>query len=115
MGIILFITARILQWILSPLFIVYSIVRLGSYKAISKYFRDMAITIDKLGNVMGGSIMNDVLIMKDGYKFGDKSKTISYVLGMNYPLTLTWFGFALAMLLNKLDPNHVEKAVESAE
>ena len=115
MGILLFIIARVLQWILSPLFIIYSILRLGSLKAISNYFRDMAIAIDRLGNVMGGSIMNDLLIMKDGYKFGDKSKTISYVLGMNYPLTLTWMGFALSMLLNKIDPNHIEKAVEGAE
>ncbi len=115
MGIILFIIARILQWILTPVFFLYAIVRLGNLNKISEYFKTVAISIDQLGNVMGGPIMNDFLITKDGYKFGNPDETISKILGKNYPLTLTWLGFALSMGLNRIDPNHIQDAVNSDE
>ena len=113
MGIILFIIARILQWILTPVFFLYAIIRLRNVKKISEYFHKVALGIDQLGNVMGGPIMNDVLITKDGYKFGNEDETISHVVGKNYPLTLTWTGFALAMALNTIDPNHVQNAAQN--
>jgi hypothetical protein len=113
MGILLFLLARLMQWILTPVFFIYAIIRLHNIKKISDYFHNVALSIDQLGNTMGGPIMNDVLIMDGGHKFGNPDETISKVIGLNYPLTLSWWGYALALLLNKIDPNHVQDAAIS--
>lgn len=112
MGIVLFIIARFLQWILTPLFFIYSIIRLGSFKSIGKYFHDVAFAIDQMGNVMGSPIMNDVLLKKDPIKkYGNPDETISHVTGVNYLNNkLTFLGMALAKILNYFDPCHVENA-----
>lgn len=112
MGIILFLTARFLQWILTPLFFIYAILRFRNFKKISAYFHEVAFAIDQLGNVMGGPIMNDVLLKKDAVKtYGNPDETISHVTGVNYLVNkLTIFGKALAWILNKVDKNHVQNA-----
>lgn len=112
MGVLLFILARILQWILSPLFFIYAIIRMGSFKKISKYFHGVAFSIDQLGNVMGAPIMNDLLLKKDPAKlYGNPDETISHVTGINYLNNkLTIFGMGLAKILNFVDPAHVENA-----
>jgi hypothetical protein len=117
MGLILFIVARFLQWLLTPLFYLYAIARLGSFKKISKYFHDVAFAIDQLGNVMGAPIMNDVLLKKEPVKlFGNPDETISHCVGVNYlGGKLTIFGLALKWILNKIDKNHVEKAAENEQ
>lgn len=107
-GYILYIVAVILLAILSPLFILYAIIR-----AINKseYFYNVALSIDQLGNAMGCIIMNDVLLTKNSkYLFGNVDDTISYVLGMNYNAnTLTIFGKLIVFFLSR---KHVQKAVE---
>jgi len=111
MGIILFLIATIMLWILSPLFIIYSLIKTPN---LSNYFRDTALSIDQLGNTMGGPIMNNVLIKSESlFKFGNPDQTISYVLGKNQELkTLTRMGLFIVKILNKIEKNHVEKAVE---
>ena len=105
----LFIVAKTLTSILFPLGFLYSLVtfRVG----LSKYFKQVAISIDKEGNVIMGVLFNDVLRKRGGYKFGDDRDTVSRVLGINKQNNkLTMLGRFIAFSLNKIDPNHVEKA-----
>lgn len=117
MGIILFLVARLLQWLLTPLFFIYAILRFRNIKRISKYFHDVAFAIDQLGNVMGAPIMNDVLLKKDAeYKYGDPDMTISNVTGVNYlDGKLTKAGKLLAWILNAIDENHVQDAAKNEQ
>ena len=112
MGVILFLIARILQWLLQPLFFIYAIIRLANFKKISTYFKNVAFSLDQLGNVMGAPIMNDVLLKRSPAKlYGNEDETISHVTGVNYLANkLTIFGKALAWILNKIDKNHVQNA-----
>lgn len=117
MGIILFLVARILQWILSPLFFIYAIITSGSLKKLSDYFHNVAFGIDQLGNAMGGPIMNH-LLLKDSskYPYGDVDMTISHVTGVNYLSgNLTWLGRLIAKILNKIDKNHVQNAAQNEQ
>ena len=59
-GVILFIIATILFWILSPLFIIYALFKASN---LSVYFRNVALSIDQLGNTMGAPMMNNLLIL----------------------------------------------------
>jgi hypothetical protein len=112
MGIILFLIARFLQWVLTPLFYLYAIFSLRDGKKIAKYFADVAFAIDQLGNVMGGPIMNDALLKKDPILlYGNPDMTISHVTGKNYVENkMTWLGRLIARMLNNAEPQHVEKA-----
>ena len=114
MGILLFIVACILLFLLSPLFIIYALFRSVN---ISKYFHNVAFSIDQLGNVMGSPIMNDLLLKKGSLKlYGDPDETISYVTGVNYKAkTLTSFGYFIAHTLDFIDKDHVEKASNSEQ
>lgn len=117
MGIILFIVARFLQWLLTPLFFVYSVIRLHNFKDLSDYFHNVAFGIDQLGNVMGSTIMNDLMLKKGSPKlYGNPDETISHVTGVNYKAkTLTDFGYFVAHTLNFVDKDHVEKAAENEQ
>lgn len=114
MGIILFILAIFLLWILSPLFIVYA---LFFTKNKSKYFGDIAFAIDQLGNVMGAPILNDLLLKKNPTKlYGNPDETISHVTGYNYINNeLSYFGNLIAKILNFVEPNHVENAAKNEQ
>jgi hypothetical protein len=73
----------------------------------------MSVSVDQLGNTVMSTLFNDILITKYGHKFGDEDQTISMVLGVNKAIgTLTKVGRLIADILNKIDPNHVEKAIE---
>lgn len=113
-GIILYIVAVLLLWILSPVFILYAIIRTVNK---DKYFYDVAFGIDQLGNVLGAPLMNDLLIKKTSkHKYGNPDETISYVTGLNYKdKSLTLFGLLIVKRLNSLDENHVEKAVKNEQ
>ena len=120
-GILLFIVALLLAFIVMPLGFVYGIVKnILTFRGktlilvINKAFYMIAYAIDQLGNVVCQFLFNDLIIKKDGYKFGDPDKTISYVLGINkQDGTLSGFGGLIVALLHLIDPNHVEKAVQN--
>jgi len=77
----------------------------------AKYNLNIAISYDQLGNVILGPLMNIVLIKKEGYLFGNPDETISFVLGQNKESGhLKKLGKDIADGLNKVDPDHVEKA-----
>lgn len=89
---------------------------------------NLAISIDKLGNVLFSYLL-DVVMTKEAqvpfdiwngvssaispYKFGNHRDTISEVLGRNKDLgTLTRVGNWTAWALNTIDPNHTKDAIE---
>lgn len=64
------------------------------------YFRSSALNIDKFANREFRSLWNRVLIVENGYKFGNQEQTISEVLGHNYLLAaLTPTGKRLVKIL----------------
>ena len=116
MKLLLLITAIILFWILSPLFISYAILRLiFKPKLLGNYFFMTAFGIDQLGNVMGAPLMNKVLLKKNAPKLhGNPDETISYVMGVNYKAeTLTSFGYFVAHCLDTVEKKHVETAANT--
>lgn len=112
-GFILLITALIISVIIIPLGFIYQLVTV-LLKNCNTYLFKIAQSIDQLGNVVCTNLFNDTLISKKSvYKFGDEDETISSVLGKNKTTnTLTLVGKWLALFLNKIEKDHVEKAIE---
>ena len=91
---------------------------------ISNYFFNLALSIDQLGNVLCAPLFNLVLIKHKriwqfeslllvSYEFGNPDETISSVLGRNkLKNNLTYIGKTLAKILNLIEKDHVEKAIE---
>ena len=117
MGIILYIVAKNLYLILSPITMLYAIIKLTIKGGLFKYFHDLAFAIDQLGNVMIAPMANDLLLKsKSKKKYGDPDETISHVTGVNYnDESLTDLGYFISHTLNALDNNHVQKAAENEQ
>ena len=85
------------------------------FKGRKDYFWRVALSIDQTGGVICSQLFN-LLLIKNGYRFGDPDKTISYVLGRNkLKGTLTDLGKALDWLLDLIDKEHTLKAVKSGQ
>jgi hypothetical protein len=111
-GFILLIIALCLSIILLPVGFAFQVVT-TLFKSINRYLFTIAKSIDQLGNVVCADLFNTTLIKKGGYTFGNEDVTISHVLGMNKKFNnLTFTGKALSWLLNAIDKDHVEKAIE---
>ena len=112
MGIILYIVAKIGYLTLSPITMLYAIIKLLFKGGLFNYFHQLAFAIDQLGNVMIAPMANDLLLKKDSSKlYGNPDETISHVTGVNYKaMTLTSMGYFVAHSLNAVDKNHVIKA-----
>ena len=81
-------------------------------KYLAGFARWVAVALDMLGNVLFAPLLNALCIVRGGYHFGRPGETISSALGKNKQLgTLTTSGLWLATILDKLDPNHVEKSI----
>ena len=66
------------------------------------YFRDSALTLDRLANREFRTLWNKALITENGYQFGNIEETISAVLGHNIQRkTLTKTGKVLVFILTK--------------
>ena len=94
LGLILFIIAYVLYF---PLTLInFLLVRKKGY------FRDSALTLDKLANREFRTLWNKTLINENGYRFGNIEETISAVLGHNIQRkTLTKTGKVLVFILTK--------------
>lgn len=127
MGFILFLIAfvstSILTVIYLPVNIIYYIFtfkwKTGS-KKLNKYFYQMALSIDQFANVSLQTPLNFLMINEisfkygEHHKFGDEDDTISYCLAMNKKYnSLTKFGKFWAWFLNKVDKNHLQKALDN--
>lgn len=73
----------------------------------------MATSIDVLGNVVCSELFNQVLINKNGYKFGNRKETISSCIGKNKRAsTLTKTGLFLSSILDFFDKNHSLESID---
>ena len=114
-GFILLIIALCLSVVLLPIGFAFQIVT-ALFKAVDKYLFRIAKSIDQLGNVVCEHLLNVTMIKKNGYKYGFEDVTISHVLGMNEKTnTLSGAGKLLAWLLNTIDKDHNQKAIEYGE
>ena len=113
MGVILFIVASVLKWVLTPFAYTYSLIVSISKGETSKYYRELAVAKDKYGNCLCQYLFNKLLIRDWGYKFGNANETISSVLGKNYrDKTMTKLGYYVGMILNLIEPNHIQKSID---
>ncbi len=111
-GFILLVIALLLSLVVLPVGFAFQIIT-ALFRGIDKYLFRMAKSIDQFGNVVCEHLFNVTLIKKGGYKFGNEDVTISHVLGMNKKInTLTITGKLLSDLLNLIEKDHVEKAIE---
>jgi hypothetical protein len=114
-GYLLFLIARTVAILSSPLGILYTVVRRyvkGKRKTLGSYRINMAYVYDVLINVCWGDFLNDVFSKWDAYPYGNPNDSLSRVLGKNKAIdklkkTEAW----VAKQLNRIDPNHVEKAI----
>jgi hypothetical protein len=118
-GLILFIVAKLLIATVYPLGFLWSISLTffkNGWKAVDTYLFNCAIADDQHGNTYVAKLFNDTLIKTGGYRFGNPDETISSVLGKNkLTKTLTIAGRILDWILDKLDPNHSIKSIESVD
>jgi len=141
-NILLFTVSIILILIFSTIGILTSIIQILFYKASTKYFRDCAVTIDVLGNIICQHLFNAILIKEDSKnKFGKLKETISSTVGKNILTSqstlykvyyifkirnvkfltfgifwysdLKFLGNILANILDKLDKNHCLKSIDN--
>lgn len=62
---------------------VYMLFRSIKHKGLAKYFYKVSFSLDQLGNVACGNMMNDWMIKPNGHRFGEVDETISHVMGKN--------------------------------
>lgn len=111
-GLILVILAICLSVVILPIGFAFQVIT-SLFKAVDRYLFQIAKSIDQLGNVVCEHLFNVTLIKKNGYKFGNEDVTISHVLGMNEKTdSLSFAGKMLAWLLNTIDKDHNQKAIE---
>ena len=120
--ILLSIIAKKLQGFFSPISWIYAILRILfskdlGIKDLNEYFKNVAISYDQTANAENGVLYNDIMITKTALNvFGFPDETLSSVFGKNKrSKTLTKFGSIWANLLNKIEKDHVEKAIEGDE
>lgn len=76
----------------------------------------IAVLIDVMVNVLCKVPFNRLLISEQGYKFGSRFDTVSYVLGVNMiDDSLTTLGENLCAVLDWIDDNHCMNAVLKRE
>ncbi len=84
-----------------------------SITGIGEFGLKIAISLDQLGNVAMQYLLNEIMIVKGGYKFGNRDETISSVIGKNEELdTLSIFGKFINKILNLIDPNHSLNSID---
>ncbi len=116
------IIAKMLQRFFSPIAWIYATIRIAiskdmGWKELHQYFENVAVSYDQTANAENGPLYNDIMITKMSLnEFGFPDETLSSVYGKNKRVhTLTKFGMFWAWFLNKIEPNHVEKAIEDDE
>lgn len=79
----------------------------------SGYFRDTALSLDKLANREFRTLWNKTLRVAGGYEFGAANESISSALGKNQLLgALTRTGKALVWTLDLFEENHCINAID---
>jgi hypothetical protein len=121
MGLLLFLLATALRFLLFPVGMAYGVFRsfyrrqfASGLKKADRHLFELARAIDQHGNVVCGDLLNATLIRKDSaHRFGRIEETISEVIGHNLVgSTLTPAGRTLNAVLNFFDPGHSLKAIQ---
>tara|TARA_R110000850_G_scaffold5554_1_gene22770 strand:+ start:7376 stop:7777 length:402 start_codon:yes stop_codon:yes gene_type:complete len=119
-GLLLIVIAKVIFMILvipavitALIFYIYN----STYSNIGTYLKNIAISIDQLGNVVCKVLFDLTLITSNANdKFGNVDETVSSVLGKNErSKTLSILGYIIVSILNMIDLNHSEKAIEDNE
>jgi O-antigen/teichoic acid export membrane protein len=111
-SLLLTIPLTILAFIWNPVYFIVSIKWQSGFNALGDYFRKLVVSVDQFGNASTATILNFLLIKRNGIKFGDIDFTVSYILGRNYfHSTLSLFGRFIVWLLDLIDKEHVQNAV----
>ena len=92
-GIILVLIETILRWLIKPIAIIYTAIKLLVVcksrklfiRVFNRYLVRIALAQDQADNTMVRFLFNDLLLKKniDSYKFGNMDEKISSVLGKN--------------------------------
>ena len=112
-GLSLFVLAIVLSYIILPFAILYTLLR---YSGRGGYLKRCAFSIDQTGNAIAGRFFRDLLVQKEApllltQWWGNPDKTISFALAKCAPyLTIT--GHILFLILETVDPGHMEKAIK---
>ena len=114
MGFILFIIASILKLVIGIIAYIFGAINSLFNRQWNSWHFDLAQAKDQYGNALCKYFFNVLLITKEGYPFGNIDETISSVLGKNKAKnTLTLTGKFIAWVLDKLEKNHVENAIDN--
>jgi hypothetical protein len=119
-GILLVLIETILRWILKPISIIYTLIKLlivckGNFKLFSRYLVRIAMAHDQADNTVVRFLFNDVLLKKepDSYKFGNMDEKISSVLGKNQKRkTLNGLGRFINGILHSLEEDHSINSID---
>jgi hypothetical protein len=120
MGFVLFIVALFLTTVLTFVsMVVTPIYYIATFKwqtglgELNKWFYKLALSIDQFGNVSCGRTLQITLTKPVAHQFGNEDDTVSYVIAKNRDLgTLTVLGKVIGWVLDKLDKDHLNKAIE---
>lgn len=123
-GILLIILALVLLAIAVPGSVIWYFATIWSKKEKARdimrksgnFFYLIALELDYLGNVACGGFLNWLFLKaKSPFPFGIPGQSVSEILGFNFKLdNLTEWGLNLRYDLNRIDPDHCEKAMASA-
>lgn len=115
-GILLFFISIILFTITTPIGIIYGFLYKLFTKSISgvgDFCLKISISLDQMGNVLMQHLLNELLIVKGGYKFGNRDETISSVIGKNIEKnTLSYFGKRLNSILDFIEAGHSLNSID---
>jgi hypothetical protein len=107
-----------ISFVITPIYYIVTFKWKNGTKQLFKWFGLMALSFDQFGNVTCSKVLDLTMLKKDrdffSMKFGDEDDTVSYVLAINKERkTLSRFGRFIGNLLDLLDKNHLEKAIEN--
>jgi 8-oxo-dGTP diphosphatase len=120
MGVVWFLVSLLISPILLPVGLLFGFFKQcynNSFRKaltdIDNKFMNMAVSVDKFGNVVCAELFNATLIKKSKNLFGNHRQTVSHVLGVNVRSgNLTTTGKGLNDALNFIEKDHSVKSIE---
>ena len=115
-GVLLLVISIILFLFTVPLGFIYGLfykLFTKSFAGIGELSLKIAVSIDQLGNVAMQYLLNAIMIVTGGYKFGNRDETISSVLGKNIKKnTLSKFGKIINSILDSIEAGHSLNSID---
>lgn len=112
LALVLTIPLTLLSFIVTPISYIIKFKWIQGLNDFGSYLRRLAVSVDQFGNGSCATMFQFILTKKGALKFGEIDDTVSYVLGRNkYKNKLTIFGKLIVFVLDVIDRDHVEKAI----